>query len=128
MSRIEIVMLCLSYALDRVPHMSEIRRAKDELLAVDPGSVSKVIKSAQFMYPYMTEKEIATFKEQLCTCMLSAVDYRITLAVMEYNPHGYALCPRCGTPLDRDYQAFCDHCGQHLKWGGQKYLRRADSK
>ncbi len=125
MSSIEIIMLCLSYALDRIPGLSEIRRARYEFYDVDPRSVNKVIKSAQFLYLYMTEKEIDVFKEQVCTCMLSAINYRITMPVMEHNSYGYALCPRCNISLDRDFQAFCDHCGQHLKWNGLKYLRRA---
>lgn len=28
----------------------------------------------------------------------------------------YAVCPRCGSLLERDYAAFCDRCGQHLGW------------
>lgn len=28
----------------------------------------------------------------------------------------YPLCPRCQIPLDREYQGFCDRCGQRLEW------------
>ena len=28
----------------------------------------------------------------------------------------FALCPTCNGDVDRDYQAFCDGCGQKLKW------------
>lgn len=28
----------------------------------------------------------------------------------------YPLCPRCRIPLDREYQRFCDRCGQRLEW------------
>ena len=117
MSKIEMVMLCLAYALERVPHISEIQKAKQELLNVTPHSVYKVIRSARFLYPYMTANEIALFEEHICTCMLSAINYRISFAVTEYSTHGYAICPRCGFILDRDYQEYCTHCGQHLKWG-----------
>lgn len=28
----------------------------------------------------------------------------------------FPVCPRCGTTLEREYQHFCDRCGQKLKW------------
>ena len=117
MSKIEMVMLCLAYALNRVPHVSEIQRAKQELSNVAPHSAYKVIRSARFLYQYMTADEILLFEDQVCMCMLSAINYRISLAVKEYSTLGYAICPRCGFVLDRDYQDYCTHCGQHLKWG-----------
>lgn len=30
----------------------------------------------------------------------------------------FPVCPRCGTTLEREYQRFCDRCGQKLKWTG----------
>ncbi len=29
----------------------------------------------------------------------------------------YAICPRCKQAIDREYQVFCDRCGQCLEWG-----------
>lgn len=26
------------------------------------------------------------------------------------------VCPRCRLTLDREYQRFCDRCGQRLDW------------
>lgn len=28
----------------------------------------------------------------------------------------YAVCPRCRCSLERDYQSYCDRCGQALDW------------
>lgn len=28
----------------------------------------------------------------------------------------YPVCPQCGISLERDYQRFCDRCGQRLDW------------
>ena len=28
----------------------------------------------------------------------------------------YPVCPRCKFTLDREYQRFCDRCGQRLDW------------
>ena len=35
------------------------------------------------------------------------------------NNNAFPVCPRCRTPLEREYQAFCDRCGQKLGW--EKY-------
>ena len=29
----------------------------------------------------------------------------------------YPVCPRCKVTLEREYQEFCDRCGQCLDWG-----------
>ena len=28
----------------------------------------------------------------------------------------FPRCPRCWTTMEREYQLFCDHCGQRLNW------------
>ena len=30
----------------------------------------------------------------------------------------YPICPRCEMTFEREYQPFCDHCGQRLHWKG----------
>ena len=30
--------------------------------------------------------------------------------------YSFPLCPRCERPMNREYQAFCEHCGQALDW------------
>lgn len=49
-----------------------------------------------------------------------AVSYRMPLAVTkirEFTISGcYPVCPRCDNSLDREYQAYCDRCGQKLGW------------
>lgn len=30
----------------------------------------------------------------------------------------YPICPRCGKTMDREYQSYCDRCGQALDWKG----------
>lgn len=41
---------------------------------------------------------------------------RITDICLYCNGDAYAQCPRCRIPLDRDYQPYCDRCGQALDW------------
>ena len=33
-----------------------------------------------------------------------------------YGYSEYPVCPQCGATLEREYQAFCDRCGQNLCW------------
>lgn len=48
------------------------------------------------------------------------ITYRIACDVTEvmHFPDGneYAICPRCNITLEREYQKFCDRCGQKLNW------------
>ena len=53
--------------------------------------------------------------------LLCAMSYRVALPVtrwVRYAAHGYcyALCPRCGQAMEREYVRFCDRCGQKLRW------------
>lgn len=59
-----------------------------------------------------------------------AQSYRIPMLVTRgrlYNDSllgrtKYALCPRCESALDRDYVAYCCHCGQALDWRAYRVL------
>ena len=35
----------------------------------------------------------------------------------------YPVCPRCGVSLEREFQNFCDRCGQMLDWKQFKYAQ-----
>lgn len=35
-----------------------------------------------------------------------------------YGITGFPLCPQCGITMEREYQSFCDRCGQCLSWKG----------
>ena len=30
----------------------------------------------------------------------------------------FPICPSCGKTMERDYQSYCDRCGQFLSWKG----------
>ena len=30
----------------------------------------------------------------------------------------FPVCPQCGITMEREYQSFCDRCGQRLSWKG----------
>lgn len=50
----------------------------------------------------------------------SARSYRVPMPVREalsfFNGDIYPLCPQCRETIDRDYQRYCDRCGQRLNW------------
>ena len=54
------------------------------------------------------------------------LQYRQAMQVRElaqYRSGGtFPVCPRCGSAMEREYQRYCDRCGQRLGW---KELRRA---
>ena len=48
-----------------------------------------------------------------------AVKYQfalITEAVVYYDRSAYFRCPNCKATLERDFQLYCDRCGQKLTW------------
>ena len=55
--------------------------------------------------------------------------YRVPMAVRTVRLIGsgpkassYPICPKCGRTMDREYQNYCDRCGQALDW---RYFKRA---
>ena len=59
----------------------------------------------------------------LCTVeglLQDAIEYRtpaiVNTIVIRENGDRYSKCPKCMSTLDRDYQSFCDRCGQALDW------------
>ena len=50
-----------------------------------------------------------------------AESYRDPMPVTEVLvlPHivgGFSVCPRCHTTMEREFQSYCDRCGQRLSW------------
>lgn len=54
------------------------------------------------------------------TQLVEALAFRFPMAISEYRQFGdrdiYWRCPRCHSTLERDYQSYCDRCGQCLDW------------
>lgn len=51
---------------------------------------------------------------------LSELRFRRPMAVRKVlvfqSGAAYPVCPQCARTLDREYQSFCDRCGQQLDW------------
>ena len=58
---------------------------------------------------------------------LELYSYRVPRLVRDssicLDGYYYARCPRCQSSLGRDYQLYCDRCGQALDWskGAEEY-------
>lgn len=60
------------------------------------------------------------------TYLTDAESYRTPMIVCEIMAFGtcsFAVCPRCRVSLEREYQNYCDRCGQALKWSRYRYAR-----
>ena len=64
--------------------------------------------------------EISEEEFQLYLKFQKEYDYHVPREVENIVVYGcnysFPICPRCEIALERDYQAFCDRCGQKLKW------------
>ncbi len=51
---------------------------------------------------------------------IAAESYREPMIVTEIrqfrNGDVFPVCPRCQITLEREYQSYCDRCGQRLNW------------
>ncbi|MBR5782916.1 MAG: hypothetical protein IKY33_01675 [Clostridia bacterium] len=49
-----------------------------------------------------------------------ALAYRLPMAVSKSvrfpNACYYPVCPHCSCTMEREYQSYCDRCGQALSW------------
>ncbi len=52
--------------------------------------------------------------------LLLSPTYRIPKQVKQICSYKWGVdfpkCPRCGSTMEREYQRFCDRCGQRLSW------------
>ena len=46
----------------------------------------------------------------------------VTEAIVFSNKDTYFRCPNCQNTMEREYQKYCDRCGQKLKWQSLKKL------
>ena len=57
---------------------------------------------------------------------IEALSFRIPMEIREIHLHrnnmALSVCPRCRITLEREYQSYCDRCGQALNW---KHFSRA---
>lgn len=55
-------------------------------------------------------------KSVLCAQQLYRLPMRVNRILVYESGAAYPVCPQCERTLDREYQSFCDRCGQRLSW------------
>lgn len=53
--------------------------------------------------------------------MIMITSYRTPMDVREFTKYNsynrqFPICPRCKVPIEREFQNYCDRCGQALSW------------
>ncbi len=68
---------------------------------------------------------LKNFSQEESVIILETIEklmYRGPMVVKEIvvwqNGYAFPICPRCDCTIEREYQSFCDRCGQMLKWEG----------
>ena len=61
-------------------------------------------------------------KETVEEILLYREPKKVTEIIVHRNGETVAVCPRCHKAIDRDYQIFCDSCGQKLKWTAKRKM------
>ena len=79
--------------------MSNQLRERSPQSIVETNSYS-LLETAFFLLSFRTPMSINELMEFPCG----------------WGTTAYYVCPRCGITLEREYQSFCDRCGQHLNW------------
>ena len=123
MSRLETMMMLLAQSIGFSPSQAEVRGAKSDLIYVPEDTVVDLSKRILARVRVTSDSEIIWLTKNIHLLMLGAMSYRIKMPIRECRMtargYVYSICPRCHTTLDRDYQSFCDRCGQHLDWRGK---------
>ena len=55
-------------------------------------------------------------KRVSCAPQLYRLPLRVQRIIVYESGVAYPVCPQCECTLDREYQSFCDRCGQRLSW------------
>ncbi len=54
------------------------------------------------------------------------LDYRIprrVTAIRKISQYYAPVCPKCNCTMAREYQSYCDRCGQALRWRGFSFAK-----
>ena len=58
------------------------------------------------------------------------LEYRLPLLVTElmvfssaFGRTSYYVCPRCKITMEREFQSYCDRCGQRLDWKRYRHAK-----
>lgn len=64
----------------------------------------------------LTEKNKKYAFLELQQSLKKSLPKTVTEAIVFPNNNAYWICPNCKCSFEREYQSYCDRCGQRLKW------------
>lgn len=99
-----------------------------ELCDLTPQFLSNVIRKKSSLKMETLEKMCAALEvtpndlllNERAKKQLKVSEAKKVTKVFYLKPTGlsFPICPGCNTTLDREYQSYCDRCGQFLSWKG----------
>ena len=96
----------MGYIADRCWKSANRRTLKEDDLSVRFNPTARIIVFAVFfLFLY---KELVY---RLPMLVVSAITHQSSFGLISFP-----VCPHCKTSLEREYQSFCDRCGQRLSW------------
>lgn len=91
-------------------YFGDIARGKTAptILTLEKLCVGFDLTPNDLLLPSKIRKEMA-FRTPIPVMQIRCVRYH-------YGLTGFPVCPQCGRSLEREYQPYCDRCGQCLDW------------
>ncbi len=89
------------------------------------NTLSEWKKAAEFLKAFQAEgQRLPGLAALVIRAVFMVSSYRRPMHVREYilyqstfgEESAFYLCPRCDITMEREYQAYCDRCGQCLNW------------
>lgn len=91
-------------------YFGDIARGKTAptILTLEKLCIGFALTPNDFLVPSTAWREMAFRKPMPVT--------QIRCRHLSYGLTGYPVCPQCGITMEREYQSYCDRCGQCLDW------------
>ena len=104
------------------------RESRDAVFQVMEGDDSEDIQIIIIIASALRGTEYTPAFDTLVALYMENRSYRVRMSVTKetslwdtvYGCTEYPICPRCNSSLDREYQNYCDRCGQALDWHRKK--------
>ena len=91
-------------------YFGDIARGKTAptILTLEKLCVGFALTPNDLLIPSAVRKDLS-FREPLPVTQIRCFRF-------PYGDAVFPVCPQCGVTMEREYQSFCDRCGQCLEW------------
>ena len=77
--------------------------------------------------PKKLPEDIGKLKELASLQIPMKISEKVVLQTYNSQYSSFYICPRCKISLERDFQSYCDRCGQRLDWKDYKKAQIIDN-